>query len=92
MTMSDDEKQQVRRAVQELVATVLERKRTPKKPEEIVDGVSLTRELGIDSLDILQLTAVVEKRWKLKIPEAELRGMDDLGGILKAVERHWPSA
>jgi acyl carrier protein len=91
MTMPADKKDEVRRGVQELISQVLERKRTPKKPEEIVDGLSLTRDLGIDSLDILQLTAVVEKRYALKIPEAELRGMDDLSGIIGAVERHWPA-
>ena len=91
MSFDADKKSQVRRTIQELVAAVLERKRTPKKPDEIVEGVSLTKDLGIDSLDILQLSATVEKRWGLKIPEAELRGMDDLGGVLQAVERNWPA-
>lgn len=89
--MTDEQKTQVRRSVQELVAQILERKRAPRKAEDIVEGVSLTRDLGIDSLDILQLSAVVEKRYALKLPEAELKGMDDLGGIMKAVERHWPA-
>jgi acyl carrier protein len=53
--------------------------------------VSLTVQLGIDSLDILQLMAIMEKRFKLRIPEGELREMDDLGGIIRVVKRHWPA-
>lgn len=90
--MNQEQTAEVRRAVQQIIADVLERKRTPRKAEEIVEGLSLTKDLGIDSLDILQLSAVVEKRYGLKIPEAELRGMDDLGGVLQAVERNWPPA
>lgn len=89
--ISAEQKAQVRRTVQELVAQILERKRAPRKPEDIVEGVSLTRDLGIDSLDILQLSTQVEKRYGLKFPEAELRAMDDLGGVMTAVERHWPA-
>jgi acyl carrier protein len=88
--MKPDQKAEVRRAVQQLIAQVLERKRTPRKPEEIVEGLSLTKDLGIDSLDILQLSATVEKRYGIKIPEADLRKMDDLGGVLASVEKYWP--
>lgn len=85
-------KEGVRLAVQQLIADILKRKKVEKKPQDIVEGVSLTRDLGIDSLDILQLSATVEKKYKLRFPEEELRGMDDLGGIMKAIEKHWPAS
>ena len=89
--MTDSQKSELRGAVQGFVSEVLRGKRVVKKPEEIVEGLSFTRELGIDSLDILQMTATLEKRFKLKIPEGELKSMDDLGGVVSAVERNWPA-
>ena len=86
--MTEINEPEVRRAIQELIAEVLVRKKTQKKPEEIVEGLSLTRDLGIDSLDVLQIMATVEKRYKLKFSEAEIKGMDDLGGILATIKKH----
>ena len=78
----------LKHAVQQLIADVLNRKKNPKKPEDIVEGLSLTRDLGIDSLDVLQIMATVEKRYKLKFSEAEIKGMDELGGILTTIRKH----
>ena len=80
----------VRSEARELILNVLNRKKSNVKPEEIVEGVSLSVQLGIDSLDILQIMATVEKKFKVRIPEADLLKMDDLGGILNAVKKHWP--
>lgn len=82
--MSED----IRRAVQELVLGILKRKKIEAKAEDVKEGVSLTRHLGIDSLDILQLSASVEKRYGLRFSEAEIRSMDDLGGILEVISKH----
>lgn len=82
--MSDTE---VKETVQKLISDILARKRKPADPSKIVEGVSLTRDLGIDSLDILQMAAVVEKKYGIRFPEPELRKMDDIGGILAAVRR-----
>ena len=76
--------------MQELILEVLNRKKSSARLEDIKEGVSLTRDLGIDSLDVLQITATVEKRYKFRIPEEELKGMDDLKGILSAVSKYWP--
>lgn len=89
--MTEINEPDVRCAIQELIAEVLVRKKTQKKPEEIVEGLSLTRDLGIDSLDVLQIMATVEKRYKLKFSEAEIKGMDDLGGILATIKKHQAS-
>lgn len=82
--MSDE---QARAFVQEQVAQILARKKKPIEPARVVEGVSLTRDLGIDSLDILQLSAQVEKKFGLRFPEQDLKKMDDLGGILAAIEK-----
>lgn len=74
--------------VRGLIAEALRRKKSAVKPEQIKEGASLTRDLGIDSLDILQITAMVEKRYKLRLPEEELKAMDDLGTIVRVLRKH----
>lgn len=80
----------VRKAVQGLILDVLNRKKVKIGLEDIKEGVSLTTQLGIDSLDILQISATVEKKYRIKFPEEELPKLDDLGAIIKAVQKHWP--
>ncbi len=80
----------VRGEAQKLILDVLTRKKVKVKPEDIREGVSLSTQVGIDSLDILQIMATVEKKFNVRIPEEELPGMDDLGGIVRTVKKHWP--
>lgn len=90
MTKVPFDRAAVREAVRQRIAEVLKKKKAKAGPEQIVEGVSLTLQLGIDSLDILQLAAQVEKDYGLRIPEEELRKMDDLGAVVDVVEKHWP--
>lgn len=89
MAKSDFDKEAMRREVQEQIASILKRKKVKIEPADISEGVSLTTQLGIDSLDILQLVATLEKNHGIKIPEAELKSMDDLKGVLRALEANW---
>ncbi len=81
----------VRREARRLILEVLARKKAVVDPEKIREGVSLSVELGIDSLDVLQIMAIVEKKFGIRIPEEELPGMDDLDGIVRTVKKHWPA-
>ena len=83
------DKEAMRLEVQSHVAAILKRKKVKIEPADIVEGVSLTTQLGIDSLDILQLVATLEKSHGIKIPEGELKSMDDLRGVLGAMEKNW---
>ncbi len=78
---------EARRAVVGLICEVLERKKARFRREDVREGASLTRDLGIDSLDLLQLAARVEKKFGIKFPDAELQGLDELGAILAAIAR-----
>ena len=43
------------------------------RPEEIADDAPLFREgLGLDSIDALELTVALEKRYRLSIPDEEV--------------------
>ena len=77
--------QEARRAVQELVVGALARKKVTIKPEDVKEGVSFMRDLGIDSLDVLQLTATVEKRFGVRIHEDDLKKIDDLASAVAAL-------
>lgn len=91
MTESKPSEQDIRGVVQKLIWDILDRKKSPVSLGGIVEGVSLTRDLGIDSLDILQLTASVEKRLKIRFPENDLKRLDDLGAIMAAIKQLLPS-
>ncbi len=88
--ISGPQREELRKTVKELILGVLNKKKSPVTLKDIEEGVSLTRDLGVDSLDILQISATVEKKYGLRIPEEEFKKMDDLGAILEAVARHWP--
>lgn len=90
--MSGFDRDAMRRRVQQDVAGILSRKKKDLKPEDAREGRSLAADLGIDSLDILQLVAKYEKEFRLKIPEEDIRGMDDIRRVLDSLERHWPKA
>ena len=90
--MPEFNKEEVRKTIHGLVMDVLKRKKVAVKPDMIVEGVSMIMELGLDSLDILQLVATVEKKIGVKIPDEELKKIDDMGSFIKAVEKNWPKA
>jgi acyl carrier protein len=89
--MSEFNEEAVRKEARQLIMDVLRRKKLNVKPEEIKDGVSLTVQLGMDSLDSLQVMATVEKKFHLRIPEDEVKEMDDLAGIVRIAKKHWPA-
>lgn len=84
------DKEEVRKTITVLVEDVLKRKKVAVKPNMVVEGVSMIMELGIDSLDILQIVATAEKKFGMQIPDEELKKIDDMGSFLKAVEKNWP--
>lgn len=81
----------LREAVRALIFDVLKGKKSGAKLEDIKEGVSLTGELDIDSLDLLQISATVEKKYKIRIPEEELRSMGELGAIVKVLKKYLPA-
>ncbi len=78
---------EVREDLKRLIGEILARKRSPHKPQDIADSTSLMRDLGIDSLDVLQLAAVVEKKYGIRFSEQETRGLDEFGTLASAVLR-----
>jgi acyl carrier protein len=51
------------------------------KPERIQMDVSFARDLGADSLDLLELIAAIEDLYKVKLSDQLLSGMKNVGAL-----------
>jgi acyl carrier protein len=77
----------IRTEVKRLIAEVTER-----TPEEISDTALFEQDLGVDSLMALEVMVSIDKKYKIRIPEAEfakIRNVDDAVGV---VLRYSPAA
>ena len=64
------------RELQDLAAEILR-----VKPERIQKDISFARDLGADSLDLLELIAAIEDLYKVKLSEQLLLGMKNIGAL-----------
>lgn len=65
----------------------------PDLPETWADGALFKSELGLDSLDLVELVARIEQKLQLMIPDADLPGfaaLADLVDYLLARPEHSP--
>jgi len=58
------------------------------EPELLKQGAHLAEDLGLDSLDGVDLVVAIEKRFGCRIEESEARAMRTLQDIYDCVERH----
>jgi acyl carrier protein len=56
--------------------------------EEIRSGLSLRKDLGMDSVAALNILFAAEEAFEVHVPEVELENVDDVDGILALLERH----
>lgn len=56
--------------------------------DEIRSGVSLRRDLGMDSVAALNILFAAEEEFEIHVPEVELEHIDDLDGVLSLIERY----
>jgi acyl carrier protein len=54
---------------------------------KIVEGASLTKDLGADSLDLLQLVTELEDQYGIEIPDEDLEKMQTVGDVLDELEK-----
>lgn len=53
---------------------------------QLIDSAQLQDDLGIDSLDILELQVEIEKQFDIKIPEEEAERMDTVMKVVRCVQ------
>jgi acyl carrier protein len=59
--------------------------------DKIRSGVSLRKELGMDSVAALNILFAAEEAFDIHVPETELEGVDDVDAVLELVERYRPA-
>ena len=78
-----DQKQYVDDEVRSLVAGILE-----LEPPEMDAEARLVQDLGMDSMMALEIIASLERKYRVKLPEAELANVKTLNSIVEIVKRH----
>jgi len=74
---------QARERVTEIIACELQLPR-----EKVRTGLSLRKDLGMDSVAALNIVFAAEEAFGIRIPEVELEAVDDVDAIIDLVERH----
>ena len=67
----------VEEEIRQLVADILE-----VEPQTIDPEAKLVEDLGMDSMMALEIVASIEKKYKIKLPEQELRNVTTLNRII----------
>lgn len=68
----------------EIASMIAKVMKIPK--DQINDDTSLQDDLGIDSVDIWDIIASVQKKFKVKVAVEEIQDMKVVGDICKALE------
>ena len=51
-------------------------------------ALQLQNDLGLDSLDVVELVIRLEQRFDIELPDAEIGGWRTLGDVYQTLERH----
>lgn len=58
------------------------------EPSKIIPDANLVEDLGMDSMNALEILATVEKKYGLKIPESEVSKMTSLSKIVQIASEY----
>jgi acyl carrier protein len=59
--------------------------------EQVQGGLSLRRDLGMDSVAALNIIFAAEEEFDVRVPETELGDVDDLDAVWMLIQRHRPT-
>lgn len=77
------EVQQLDEEIRQLVANILER-----EAAEIDADAQLVEDLGMDSMMALEIVASIERKYRVKLPEAELANVKTLQRVIELAKRY----
>lgn len=66
--------------IRQLIATQLN-----KKPEEITDEKEIVKDLGADSLDVIEMLMSLEEEYNITVPEEDVVNIKTVGDIVKII-------
>lgn len=58
-----------------------------KKPEEITDDKEIVKDLGADSLDVVEMLMSLEEEYNITVPEEEAVNIKTVGDIIKLINQ-----
>ena len=56
-------------------------------PEDIKDESNIVADLGVDSLDVIELVLSIEEFYSIEIPDADAEGLVTVADVVAYVER-----
>ena len=59
-----------------------------KKPEEITEDKEIVKDLGADSLDVIEMLMSLEEKYEITVPEEEVVNIKTVGDIMDFIEEH----
>lgn len=57
-----------------------------KKIEEVTDDKEIVKDLGADSLDVIEMLMSLEEEYNITVPEEEVVNIKTVGDIIKLIE------
>lgn len=57
-------------------------------PTDLKDDTDLAHDLGIESIDLVDLVTAFEDKYNFEIPDNELKNLQTVGDIVKYIENH----
>ncbi|MBO7699235.1 acyl carrier protein [Candidatus Saccharibacteria bacterium] len=57
-------------------------------PADLNDDTDLMQDLGVESIDLVDLVTAFEDKYHLEIPDNELKNLRTVGDIVKYAESH----
>ncbi len=57
-----------------------------KKPEDITEDKEIVKDLGADSLDVIEMLMSLEEKFDITVPEEDVVNIKTVGDIIKIIE------
>ncbi len=58
------------------------------QPEQITEETNVRTELGLNSLELVNLAEAIEDEFDVEIPDREVMGLETIGDAIKIIEKY----
>jgi acyl carrier protein len=79
--MATDRTQEVEEALRKIAAKIL------RKDDIVLTPTTSFKELGADSLDVVQIMVALEETFDIELVDEELKGVTNMGGFIDYVKK-----
>ena len=57
-------------------------------PNEITEDTNIISDIGLNSLELVNLAVAIENEFDLEIPDREVEGIETIGDVMKVLENY----